>query len=328
MDVKVLYLGTESFHLACAKCIAPANDLVLTKSASELIHVGLQRNQTDEEWVRALRAVRRLVALARVVVSEAILVTIASEALCDLPGSAVFFDALWRSHGIRPRFLSEEAETRLTYIGASTAFATPAAQTVVAHFDARSIRLAVGSNGSCVATASAPLGIARLQDAFGRLRPHDERAVAALLRLSAGPAVAAARRMFPEKVVIASTLARPVRHIARAWGFMGLDEVVLCRVGLHALAAAITKTPARELGRLGLDPTHAVTAGLSAVVIDSLADLFEASEVTFTDRGAPEGVALYRLHRSTRKNAAKLTGLVPGSFEDQFRRPTPAARSD
>lgn len=293
MDIAVLDLGATSFHLLHAR-IWPDGSLVPIADEAELVRLGANTMISDDAWTRGLDAIGRLVRHASLLEPDR-LIAVGTSALRDAANGRAFAHAARALQGIEVRVLSADDEARATYRGARSELPETDARIAVIDLGGGSLEVALGDGGGCRETFSLPLGAERLRDAFSfadPFTPADADALAALVRMSAGPVARRVRAFAPERVLLASGTARTVRTLVGSYFAAHAVQRTLLRSALGDAIPLALAAPARELIQRGVVPARCATVGVAATVLHALLGLLGADEAFVSSRGLREGVAL------------------------------------
>jgi len=293
----ILELGTRLFRLC--EGTAENGRLVVQHVAREPVALDASIDRTGSIDRRsmgaAFAALDRLVNRARAG-RGAHLVAFAPQALGGAANGARFARDAKRQFGIDVSLLSPGDSARLAHRGICHGRPAPHERIRLVGVGDASIDFSVGTAALCELAESVPLGMARLQRAFGEvgsgLLPADSGALFSVARLSAGPACRRLREVGDHPLVVGSENAVALRHVARRMGYLDDGSAGLERVALHALVPEVLAMSAEALRDLGVDRDRAPLIGTTAVVVDALSDLLGARQVRFAAGGAIEGALL------------------------------------
>ncbi len=302
MEIAVLDLGSTTFHLLSAR-VSEEGRLVAVGDWTRAIRLGqrtLQSGVIDESaWVAGMCAVEQLADRARGLWADRFAV-VGTSVLREAENGAAFAEAASRICEEPVEVLSGQEEARLSYRGAVSGVSA-AGRVGVVDIGGGSVEFSFGSDGRCVYTDSAPLGVVRLRDAFipdRELEPDDVSPIVRLVQMTASPAASTLRALRPERVVFASGSARAVRDLALA---CDLDGARSDRVSLRALRQVCElsiRASRRELRLMGVPAGRVDTIAISAVVLWTLVEALGCDAALIGERGLREGVALREYERA------------------------------
>lgn len=307
MEVCVIDLGSNSFHLLHAR-VGEEGALERIASARAPVAIGrsvFKHGDLDTEtWAQALRSAGELAEVAASASPAARRVAVGTSALREATNGPAFLRRVGEAFAISTELLSAREEAALAYRGARSELAVCDETVAVMDLGGGSLEVAVGTKDDhCEIAASVPLGVRRILEALASEPPigaRDAAAIADIVRVVAGPMAQLARATQPAHVVFSSGTALAVRDLAHAAGVIPADATRMDRAALHrAVAVSLSCSPAR-LRALGVKPDRVPTIAIATVVVDTLIQMMEASEVAFTSRGLREGVVLREVEQSRR----------------------------
>lgn len=298
MKLAALDLGSNSFHLLVAE-VAASGHIAKIQSQKELLRLGAVVQQLGQLSEPALHAayssVNRLNAVAREVGAETVL-TVATSALREARNGESFCQLCEDELGVRIELLSGEAEARLAYLGARSAFGSTAGRVLVVDVGGGSVELAVGEEASCDVVQSLPLGFLRLSQAFPLSEAGGASRLTRYVQLECEKARWQVGRF--ETLLLSGGTARALakllgRGVASASASQVLE--LCCRISACSPA---------DLCALGVDAARSTSLAAGAAVVAGILAAFGQHELRISPRGLREGVLLRELARRAPTQAA------------------------
>jgi exopolyphosphatase / guanosine-5'-triphosphate,3'-diphosphate pyrophosphatase len=223
-----------------------------------------------------------------------------TSAVRDAANGAAFADTVRERYGLDGRTLSGDEESRLTFVGATTARDSAAGtRLLVVDIGGGSTELVVGAQGEVSFHVSTQAGVVRHTERHLRSDPPAAAELAALAAdVDAGVAAAVpgdVRARVKAAVAVAGTATScaAIDLALERYDTTRVEGHVLSRAKLDALLERLAGMPLAERREVrGLHPDRAPTIVAGVVVLGRVLDGFGLSEVEISDRDILWGVAL------------------------------------
>lgn len=299
--VAVFDLGSSSFSLLVAEVDGEGALEPLARHRAG-VHLGESLGGGSAPWAAvrlgALRAARALARAALGWAPDAV-AALATAALRDAPEAPALVTALTGVLGVPVVVLSGAAEATLCALGHHQAIWHDQRGMVSLDLGGGSLELAVGRHGRVLATATAPLGSARMA---GELAWRDPLGPAARRRLERRAAAAvvgwpelADRHGVPrDRLVVSGGTAKALARVAtgRVRRQGSVHQVALELGQLAELARRLAELPVAERARLpGMPARRVGTVALGAAVLTGVARVLQARDLVVSEWGLREGAA-------------------------------------
>ena len=220
-----------------------------------------------------------------------------TSAVRDAANGAEFARAVRERHGLEARILDGEEEARLTYLGATTGRAAPAAgRRLVIDIGGGSTELVIGESEQVAFHVSTQVGVVRHSERHLHADPPTAEQLDALTAEVQRELEAAVPEGEREPVTAAIAVAGTATQSAGIdLGAEGLD-VEGHRLSLERLREMLAELAAMPLAQRrdvpGLDPDRAPTIVAGVVVLTSVLATFRLEDVEVSDRDILWGAAL------------------------------------
>ena len=220
-----------------------------------------------------------------------------TSAVRDAANGAEFARAVRERHGLEARILDGEEEARLTYLGATTGRAAPAAgRRLVIDIGGGSTELVIGESEQVAFHVSTQVGVVRHSERHLHADPPTAEQLGALTAEVQRELEAAVPEGEREPVTAAIAVAGTATQSAGIdLGAEGLD-VEGHRLSLERLREMLAELAAMPLAQRrdvpGLDPDRAPTIVAGVVVLTSVLATFRLEDVEVSDRDILWGAAL------------------------------------
>ncbi|MBA9006353.1 Ppx/GppA phosphatase family protein [Thermomonospora cellulosilytica] len=328
MRTGVLDIGSNSAHLLVVDLMAglPPLPVGAVKCPTRLAEA-IGPDGTIEE-----PAVGRLVAAVRQAVEEARelevdeLVVFATSAVRDAANATEILGRIERACGVRPGFLSGEAEARLTFHAVRAWYGWSAGGILLADIGGGSLELAYGraalGGAEPQVAMSLPLGAGRLTRRF---LPDDPPRRKDLRRLRRRVEAKLERRLPVLREAVAEVPDRPLLAVATSRTFTQLAVLAgaprasagpyarrtLDRADLRAQIPRLARRPAERRARMrGVSRPRARQIVAGAIVAERVMAALDLTRVEICPWALREGVALHRLLALTDPEHADRTVLT------------------
>ena len=309
MRIAAIDIGSNSIHVIVCR-IRPDLSFEVVDREKDMIRLAsgtLAKGRLPEANIAT--AMQTLAKFRRLAESHGVeeIVTAATSAVREADNGGDFISRARQQVGLHVRVISGSEEARLIHLAAAYAVGTGAHRAVTIDIGGGSTEITIGTSARMEAGRSFKLGAIRLAERFARHDPLSRRDVERLaghvLRETAGYLGQLRRRGFDRVIGTSGTIlalgmiaagesvpvAGDVRRLA-----VSADDIRRLRKRLIAL-------PLEERLKMpGLDPRRADLAPVGAIVLETLLDRLEASEITLCDFALREGLILDYIRRNSR----------------------------
>lgn len=299
MQINVLDLGSNSFHLLCARVLEDQRvDRIAERKRT--VRLGDRAFRTgsigEVDWQAGMHAIADLLTVAHG--CSIPVVAVATSVFRDSDNGAACLSDIRRRFGVEVEVLSEAGEAELSLRGALHGLSGDGRpsrhRAAVVDIGGGSIELAVGDRNECLMTRSVPLGVLRLAatciSTDKVLHRSGAMEIERLMYERLADDAYAVKRLMPSQVVFASGTARLIAKLTSASRLRS----GVWRVSRAAVAELVAKlenqTPAQLIAR-GIPSDRADTIAVGAVAFGTLLDLLGADTAVVTSTGLREGVA-------------------------------------
>ena len=323
MRIAAIDCGTNSIHMIVVR-IRPDLSFEVIDREKEMVRLGSGgldgKALTAEAMAAALQAFSRFRRLAESHQVEEILAA-ATSAVREAENGGEFLAAVERETGIKPQVISGTEEARLIHLAAVYGVDVAGASAVVVDIGGGSVEITHGAGTSLRVAKSFKLGVIRLTERFVHSDPlsgRDERKLVRHIDEELAKYLRDIRRAGFDRVIGTSGTILSLGTVATAERRRASDEIRNLRV------------PAKQIHRLrkerdepqhlraheaaGLDPRRADLIVAGAVLLDTILQHLDATEITLCDLALREGLVLDYIQRN-RKHIAQA-----GQYPDVRRR--------
>jgi exopolyphosphatase/guanosine-5'-triphosphate,3'-diphosphate pyrophosphatase len=323
MRIAAIDCGTNSIHMIVVR-IRPDLSFEVIDREKEMVRLGSGglggRALTAEAMAAALQAFSRFRRLADSHQVEEI-VAAATSAVREAENGGEFLATVERETGIRPQVISGTEEARLIHLAAVYGVDVAGASAVVVDIGGGSVEITHGAGNSLRVAKSFKLGVIRLTERFVHTDPlsgRDERKLVRHIEDELTKYLRDIRTAGFDRVIGTSGTILSLGTVASADGRRANDEIRNLRVPakqIHRLRKEITDRSIGERMKLpGLDPRRADLIVSGAVLLDTILQRLDATEITLCDLALREGLVLDYIQRN-RKHIAQA-----GQYPDVRRR--------
>ena len=323
MRIAAIDCGTNSIHMIVVR-IRPDLSFEVIDREKEMVRLGSGgldgKALTAEAMAAALQAFSRFRRLAESHQVEEILAA-ATSAVREAENGGEFLAAVARETGIKPQVISGTEEARLIHLAAVYGVDVAGASAVVVDIGGGSVEITHGTGTSLLAAKSFKLGVIRLTERFVQSDPlsgRDERRLVRHIGDALSKYVRDIKLAGYDRVIGTSGTILSLGTVATADRRRASDEIRNLRVPakqIHRLRKEITSRSIGERMKLpGLDPRRADLIVSGAVLLDTILQRLEATDITLCDFALREGLVLDYIQRN-RKHIAQA-----GQYPDVRRR--------
>ena len=323
MRIAAIDCGTNSIHMIVVR-IRPDLSFEVIDREKEMVRLGSGgldgKALTAEAMAAALQAFSRFRRLAESHQVEEILAA-ATSAVREAENGGEFLAAVERQTGIKPQVISGIEEARLIHLAAVYGVDVAGASAVVVDIGGGSVEITHGAGTSLRVAKSFKLGVIRLTERFVRTDPlsgRDERRLVRHLDDELATYLRDIRNAGFDRVIGTSGTILSLGTVASAERRRASDEIRNLRVPakqIHRLRKDVTDRSIGERMKLpGLDPRRADLIVAGAVLLDTVLQRLDATEMTLCDFALREGLVLDYIQRN-RKHIAQA-----GQYPDVRRR--------
>jgi exopolyphosphatase / guanosine-5'-triphosphate,3'-diphosphate pyrophosphatase len=323
MRIAAIDCGTNSIHMIVVR-IRPDLSFEVIDREKEMVRLGSGgldgKALTREAMSAALQAFSRFRRLAESHQVEEILAS-ATSAVREAENGGEFLAAVERETGIKPQVISGTEEARLIHLAAVYGVDVAGASAVVIDIGGGSVEITHGAGTSLRAAKSFKLGVIRLTDRFVDSDPlsgRDERKLVKHIEDQLSKYLRDIKNAGFDRVIGTSGTVLSLGTVAAAERRRETDEIRNLRVSakqIHRLRKDLTDRSIGERMKLpGLDPRRADLIVAGAVLLDTVLQRLEATDITLCDFALREGLVLDYIHRN-RKHIAQA-----GQYPDVRRR--------
>jgi exopolyphosphatase/guanosine-5'-triphosphate,3'-diphosphate pyrophosphatase len=323
MRIAAIDCGTNSIHMIVVR-IRPDLSFEVIDREKEMVRLGSGgldgKALTAEAMSAALQAFSRFRRLAGSHQVEEILAA-ATSAVREAENGGEFLVAVERETGIKPQVISGTEEARLIHLAAVYGVDVAGASAVVVDIGGGSVEITHGAGTSLRAAKSFKLGVIRLTERFVHTDPlsrRDERKLVGHIEDELSKYLRDIRGAGFDRVIGTSGTILSLGTVATAERRRASDEIRNLRVPakqIHRLRKDVTSRSIGERMKMpGLDPRRADLIVSGAVLLDTVLQRLEATEITLCDFALREGLILDYIQRN-RKHIAQA-----GQYPDVRRR--------
>ena len=323
MRIAAIDCGTNSIHMIVVR-IRPDLSFEVIDREKEMVRLGSGgldgKALTAEAMAAALQAFSRFRRLAESHQVEEILAS-ATSAVREAENGGEFLAAVERETGIKPQVISGTEEARLIHLAAVYGVDVAGASAVVIDIGGGSVEITHGAGTSLRAAKSFKLGVIRLTERFVHSDPlsrRDERKLVTHIEDELSKYLRDIKNAGFDRVIGTSGTVLSLGTVAAAERRRATDEIRNLRVSakqIHRLRKDLTDRSIGERMKLpGLDPRRADLIVPGAVLLDTVLQKLEATELTLCDFALREGLVLDYIQRN-RKHIAQA-----GQYPDVRRR--------
>ncbi len=323
MRIAAIDCGTNSIHMIVVR-IRPDLSFEVIDREKEMVRLGSGglggKSLTPEGMTAALQAFSRFRRLAESHQVEEILAA-ATSAVREAANGGEFLAAVERETGIKPNVISGTEEARLIHLAAVYGVDVAGASAVVVDIGGGSVEITHGSGTSLRVAKSFKLGVIRLTERFVQTDPlsgRDERKLVGHIEDELDKYLRDIRSAGFDRVIGTSGTILSLGAVASVERRRAGDEIRNLRVSakqIHKLRKEIVNRSITERLKLpGLDPRRADLIVAGAVLLDTVLQRLDATEITLCDLALREGLVLDYIQRN-RKHIAQA-----GQYPDVRRR--------
>ena len=323
MRIAAIDCGTNSIHMIVVR-IRPDLSFEVIDREKEMVRLGSGgldgKALTAEAMAAALQAFSRFRRLAESHQVEEILAA-ATSAVREAENGGEFLAAVERETGIKPQVISGTEEARLIHLAAVYGVDVAGASAVVVDIGGGSVEITHGAGTSLRVAKSFKLGVIRLTERFVHTDPlsgRDERKLVRHIEDELSKYLRDIKSAGFDRVIGTSGTILSLGTVATAERRRASDEIRNLRVPakqIHRLRKEVTNRSIGERMKLpGLDPRRADLIVSGAVLLDTVLQHLEATEITLCDFALREGLVLDYIQRN-RKHIAQA-----GQYPDVRRR--------
>ena len=323
MRIAAIDCGTNSIHMIVVR-IRPDLSFEVIDREKEMVRLGSGgldgKALTSEAMAAALQAFSRFRRLAESHQVEEILAA-ATSAVREAENGGEFLAAVERETGIKPQVISGTEEARLIHLAAVYGVDVAGASAVVVDIGGGSVEITHGAGTSLRVSQSFKLGVIRLTERFVHTDPlsgRDERKLVRHIDDELSKYLRDIKSAGFDRVIGTSGTILSLGTVATAERRRASDEIRNLRVPakqIHRLRKEVTSRSIGERMKLpGLDPRRADLIVSGAVLLDTVLQKLEATEITLCDFALREGLVLDYIQRN-RKHIAQA-----GQYPDVRRR--------
>jgi exopolyphosphatase/guanosine-5'-triphosphate,3'-diphosphate pyrophosphatase len=261
---------------------------------------------TAEAMAAALQAFGRFRRLAESHQVEEILAA-ATSAVREAENGGEFLAAVEHETGIKPQVISGTEEARLIHLAAVYGVDVAGASAVVVDIGGGSVEITHGTGTALRVAKSFKLGVIRLTERFVHTDPlsgRDERKLVRHIGDELSKYLREIRIAGFDRVIGSSGTILSVGTVASAARRRASDEIRNLRVPakqIRRLRRELTSLSIGERMKLpGLDPRRADLIVSGAVLLDTILQKLEATEITLCDFALREGLVLDYIQRNRR----------------------------
>ena len=323
MRIAAIDCGTNSIHIIVVR-IRPDLSFEVIDREKEMVRLGSGgldgKALTAEAMEGALRAFSRFRRIAESHQVEEILAA-ATSAVREAGNGGEFLATVERETGIKPQVISGTEEARLIHLAAVYGVDVAGASAVVVDIGGGSVEITHGAGSSLRVAKSFKLGVIRLTERFVQSDPlsgRDERKLVRHIRDELSEYLRDIRTAGFDRVIGTSGTILSVGTVATADRRRTGDEIRNLRVPakqIHRVRKEVINRSISERMKMpGLDPRRADLIVSGAVLLDTVLQQLEASEITLCDLALREGLVLDYIQHN-RKHIAQA-----GQYPDIRRR--------
>ena len=322
MRIAAIDCGTNSIHIIVVR-IRPDLSFEVIDREKEMVRLGSGgldgRALTNEAIEAGLRAFSRFQRLAQSHQVEET-VAAATSAVREAANGGEFLAAVERETGIKPQVISGTEEARLIHLAAVYGVDVAGASAVVVDIGGGSVEITHGAGTSLRVARSFKLGVIRLTERFVHSDPlsrRDERKLVGHIEDELSKYLRDIRSAGFDRVIGTSGTILSLGTMATDRRRAG-DEIRNLRVPakqIHRVRKEVVNRSITERMKMrGLDPRRADLIVSGAVLLDTVLQHLEASEVSLCDLALREGLILDYIQHN-RKHIAQA-----GQYPDVRRR--------
>jgi exopolyphosphatase/guanosine-5'-triphosphate,3'-diphosphate pyrophosphatase len=323
MRIAAIDCGTNSIHMIVVR-IRPDLSFEVIDREKEMVRLGSGgldgKSLTTEAMSAALQTFSRFRRLAESHQVEEILAA-ATSAVREAGNGGEFLAAVERETGIKPQVISGTEEARLIHLAAVYGVDVAGASAVVVDIGGGSVEITHGAGTSLRVAKSFKLGVIRLTERYVHTDPlsgRDERKLVRHIEDELAKYLRDIRSAGFDRVIGTSGTILSVGTVATAERRRASDEIRNLRVPakqIHRVRKeVVNRGMAERIKMPGLDPRRADLIVSGAVLIDTVLQHLDASEITLCDLALREGLILDYIQHN-RKHIAQA-----GQYPDVRRR--------
>src|SRR5687767_4321864 len=323
MRIAAIDCGTNSIHMIVVR-IRPDLSFEVIDREKEMVRLGSGgldgKALTAEAMAGALQAFSRFRRLAESHQVEEILAA-ATSAVREAENGGEFLAKVEHETGIKPQVISGIEEARLIHLAAVYGVDVAGASAVVVDIGGGSVEITHGAGTSLRVAKSFKLGVLRLTERFVHTDPlsgRDERRLVRHIGDELSKYLRDIRTAGFDRVIGTSGTILSLGTVASADRRRASDEIRNLRVPakqIHRLRKDLTDRSIGERMKIpGLDPRRADLIVSGAVLLDTILQKLDATEITLCDFALREGLVLDYIQHN-RKHIAQA-----GQYPDVRRR--------
>ena len=323
MRIAAIDCGTNSIHMIVVQ-IRPDLSFEVIDREKEMVRLGSGgldgKALTPEAMTAALQAFSRFRRLAESHQVEEILAA-ATSAVREAENGGEFLAVVEAETGIKPQVISGTEEARLIHLAAVYGVDVAGASAVVVDIGGGSVEITHGAGAAIRVAKSFKVGVIRLTERFVRTDPlsgRDERKLVRHIDDEVSKYLREIRSAGFDRVIGTSGTILSLGTIASADRRRASDEIRNLRVPakqIHRLRKDLVHQSIGERMKMpGLDPRRADLIVSGAVLLDTVLQRLEATDITLCDLALREGLVLDYIQRN-RKHIAQA-----GQYPDVRRR--------
>ncbi len=323
MRIAAIDCGTNSIHMIVVR-VRPDLSFEVIDREKEMVRLGSGgldgKALTAEAMAAALQAFSRFRRLAESHQVDEILAA-ATSAVREAENGGEFLAAVARETGIKPQVISGTEEARLIHLAAVYGVDVAGASAVVVDIGGGSVEITHGAGTSLRVARSFKLGVIRLTERYVHTDPlskRDERRMVRHISDELSKYLRDIRSAGFDRVIGTSGTILSLGTIAAGDRRRSSDEIRSLRVSakqIHRLRKDLVARSISDRMKIpGLDPRRADLIPSGAILLDTVLQRLEATELTLCDFALREGLVLEYIQRN-RKHIAQA-----GQYPDVRRR--------
>ncbi|HEX7485791.1 MAG TPA: Ppx/GppA phosphatase family protein, partial [Vicinamibacterales bacterium] len=314
MRLAAIDIGTNSIHMIVVQVKADLSFEIVDRE-KEMVRLGAGglggRALAPAAVAAALETLARFKQLADSRQVDDI-VAAATSAVREARNAGEFLAAVADRTGIRPRVITGVEEARLIHKAAVYGVDASSGTTVVVDIGGGSMEVTLGTATDTHLARSFPLGAIRLTDKYVSSDPlskGDERRLVKHIRSQFGEFAEQLRAAGFSRVIATSGTSLSLGEVAMAGGrLFGSDTIHHTRIPAKTLHRTRKQVVALDMQRRlrlpGLDSRRADLVVAGAVLLDTVARLLGAKEITLSDLALREGLVLDFIDRNRKRIAS------------------------
>jgi exopolyphosphatase/guanosine-5'-triphosphate,3'-diphosphate pyrophosphatase len=309
MRIAAIDCGTNSIHMIVVR-IRPDLSFEVIDREKEMVRLGSGgldgKALTRQAMSAALQAFSRFRRLAESHQVDEILAA-ATSAVREAENGGEFLAAVERQTGIKPQVIPGTEEARLIHLAAVYGVDVAGASAVVVDIGGGSVEITHGAGTSLRVAKSFKLGVIRLTERYVHTDPlsgRDERKLTRHIEDELSRYLRDIRSAGFDRVIGTSGTILSLGTVASVDRRRTTDEVRNLRVPakqIRRLRKQVTNLSISERMKLpGLDPRRADLIVAGAVLLDTVLQRLDASDITLCDLALREGLVLDYIQRNRR----------------------------